>query len=187
MRVAFYLCTFIALRQCIAYLDFQLSVNRTENYISYALPIKINSLDYEVSLSLCDCKEFLRPVSEKTVSHKKKKHKGKAEDKEMMGLIQASSFEGYSFEGWKRFFLEALFFFDSRYNHDIVVDLSGVYKKSLGEEEPYHDGVIKFGPNLLDNKMFQLIKNQSEFVRRNVVSVYRGVNDRNVRLQLGGF
>lgn len=65
--------------------------------------------------------------------------------------------------------------------------MSEIQKKSLGEEENYHDGIIKFGPNLADNKIFQLIRKNSEFAQKNIVSLYRGVNDKNVRVQLGGF
>lgn len=51
----------------------------------------------------------------------------------MMGVIKASSLEGYSFEGWKRFFMEAIFFLESRYFHDISISLGSIEHKSLGE------------------------------------------------------
>lgn len=47
--------------------------------------------------------------------------------------------------------------------------------------------MINFGPSLKDNKMFQLLKKQSQFIPYDIVSIYRGSNDKNVRLQLGGF
>jgi hypothetical protein len=31
------------------------------------------------------------------------------------------------------------------------------------------------------------MRQNSEFAKRNVVSIYRGLNDKNVRMQLGGF
>lgn len=40
------------------------------------------------------------------------------------GVIEASSLEGYSFEGWKRFFMEAFLWIEQRYYHDLEVDLS---------------------------------------------------------------
>lgn len=49
------------------------------------------------------------------------------------------------------------------------------------------DGVISFGPNLTNNKIYQMIKNGSQYVKNDIVSIYRGVNDKNVRMQLGGF
>jgi hypothetical protein len=32
-----------------------------------------------------------------------------------------------------------------------------------------------------------MIKTGSDFVKNDIVSIYRGVNDKNVRMQLGGF
>ena len=35
--------------------------------------------------------------------------------------------------------------------------------------------------------MFQLFKKQSDYIPHDIISIYRGSNDKNVRLQLGGF
>lgn len=49
------------------------------------------------------------------------------------------------------------------------------------------DGLITFGPNMGNNRIYQMIKNGSEFVKNDIVSIYRGTNDKNIRMQLGGF
>ena len=38
-----------------------------------------------------------------------------------------------------------------------------------------------------NNRIYQMIKNGSEFVKNDIVSIYRGTNDKNIRMQLGGF
>lgn len=127
-------------------------------------------------------------MSEKTGKSKKnKKHKPPAgESSSLAGTLVASSLEGYSFEGWKRFFMEAFLFIESRYYHEISINLDSIDHKKLDESDK-RDGLISFGPNLADNKIYQLIKNSTEFVKNDIVSIYRGVNDKNVRMQLGGF
>lgn len=64
--------------------------------------------------------------------------------------------------------------------------MDSIDHKKLDESDK-RDGLISFGPNLADNKIYQLIKNSTEFVKNDMVSIYRGVNDKNVRMQLGGF
>lgn len=49
------------------------------------------------------------------------------------------------------------------------------------------DGLITFGPTLAENKIYAMIKNQSDIIKEDVVSIYRGINDKNARMQLGGF
>ena len=39
--------------------------------------------------------------------------------KNIFGLLETTSLEGYTFEGWKRFFMEVLLYVESRYYHDI--------------------------------------------------------------------
>ena len=38
-----------------------------------------------------------------------------------------------------------------------------------------------------NNKIYQLLKANNEFITKDIVSIYRGINDKNVRMQLGGF
>lgn len=47
--------------------------------------------------------------------------------------------------------------------------------------------MMGLGPELPKNKIFQLMKTQSDFVSRDIVSIYRSANDKNVRMQIGGF
>ena len=45
------------------------------------------------------------------------------------GVVYASSLEGYSFEGWKRFFMDAFLYIESRYYHEIKIDLQEFQRK----------------------------------------------------------
>lgn len=47
--------------------------------------------------------------------------------------------------------------------------------------------MMNFGPDLNENKIFKLFKTQSDYIPHDIISIYRGSNDKNVRLQLGGF
>lgn len=40
---------------------------------------------------------------------------------------------------------------------------------------------------MANNKIYQLLKNGTDFIKNDIVSIYRGVNDKNIRMQLGGF
>ena len=104
----------------------------------------------------------------------------------MMGIVEASSLEGYTFEGWKRFFIEAFFFVEQRYDHQLELNFSNVEQK-VKDEKILGDGLISFGPKLSENTIYQLLKSASEYVSEDVVSIYRGVNDKHVYLQLGGY
>ena len=44
----------------------------------------------------------------------------------MMGVLEATSLEGYSFEGWKRFFMEALLYIEQRYYHEVELNLTTI-------------------------------------------------------------
>lgn len=46
--------------------------------------------------------------------------------KDLTGVIKATSLEGYSFEGWKRFFMEALLYIESRYYHEVSLNMSEI-------------------------------------------------------------
>lgn len=91
------------------------------------MPFKINDLDYGLTISMenSDQAEFIRDYTEKkNEAHgNKKKHK---KETELKGILSASSLEGYSFEGWKRFFMEAFLWIEQRYYHNIPIDFSKV-------------------------------------------------------------
>ena len=46
---------------------------------------------------------------------KKSKNTLKKNPNDVFGSIEATSLEGYSFEGWKRFFMETFAYIESRY------------------------------------------------------------------------
>lgn len=98
----------VILQSAQCYLDIPLEVHRNQNYVSYTMPIKINDVDYALTTSLKDNAEFVLSPTQKVT--KKKSKKQKVDQAELVGTIKASSLEGYSFEGWKRFFMEALLF-----------------------------------------------------------------------------
>ena len=65
--------------------------------------------------------------------------------------------------------------------------MSDIKTKKYEGNDGKRDGRIEFGPNLLENKIYQKIKEKTEFISRDVISIYRGVNDKNTRVQLGGY
>lgn len=81
------------------------------------------------------------------------------------------SLEGYTLEGWKRFFMEVFLFEDSKYSHTISLDLSDV--KMLEKKVPMTNGIMTVGPQLQNNHFYQLIKNQTgAFFKEDIVSFY---------------
>lgn len=46
---------------------------------------------------------------------------------------------------------------------------------------------MSIGPKLKDNKIYQEIKKNTDFINYDIVSIYSGVGERNNRLQLGGY
>lgn len=111
--------------------------------------------------------------------HKKTKKEGKN------ATMHVSSLEGYTLEGWKRFFAETFFFIDSRYSHTISVDLSPIHeaKKSV----PLTNGLMTLGPQMDQNKIYGLIKEQTkEFFEDDIVSFFATPTGNEVKMQLGG-
>lgn len=89
-------------------------------------------------------------------------HSGTEKNTEnLIGVISATSLEGYSLEGWKRYFMEVVLFLESRYYHKIVVNISSIKQISKNEGDTKIDGVISFGPSMSSNKMLQLIQSNS--------------------------
>ena len=74
----------------------------------------------------------------------------------------ASSLEGYSFEGWKRFFMEAFLFIESRYYHEIAINLDSIEQKRLDESDK-RDGLISFQESVLNRLIlnYQLVSRLS--------------------------
>jgi len=56
------------------------------------------------------------------------------------------SLEGYTLEGWKRFFLEVFLFEDSKYSHTFSLDLQDI--KVIDKKVPMTNGVMTVGPQL---------------------------------------
>lgn len=48
-------------------------------------------------------------------------------------------------------------------------------------------GRMTLGPQLKDNRLYQEIKKNTDFIQANIVAVYSGVGERNNRIQLGGY
>lgn len=71
-------CCALLLHLVMGYLDIPLEVKRTKNYISYTVPMKINGIDYAISTSLQDNKDFIFSPADKVKAQTKKgkKHKG---------------------------------------------------------------------------------------------------------------
>lgn len=46
---------------------------------------------------------------------------------------------------------------------------------------------MKFGPSAENNKIYHEIKKNSEYIEKDYIAIYRGFNDKNARLQLGGY
>jgi hypothetical protein len=46
---------------------------------------------------------------------------------------------------------------------------------------------MSIGPKMKDNKIYQEIKKNTDFINYDIVSIYSGVGERNNRLQLGGY
>ena len=55
------------------------------------------------------------------------------------------------------------------------------------EEGMLGDGLVTFGPNLTDNKIYSKLKQASTYISKDVISIYRGINDDYVHMQLGGY
>ena len=49
------------------------------------------------------------------------------------------------------------------------------------------DGLVSFGPDLAENKIYSKLKESSEFIQKDLISIYRGINDKHVFMQLGGY
>ena len=173
------------------YIDIPLNITRGVDHVSYNLPIKISELDYRLTISLGGPEEkesILSPQLKASLSNNKK-HKIKkfSAEKELTGTITATSLEGYSFEGWRRFFLEVFLYISQRYYHDIKVDLSEVRQIQEGGETQPRDGLVKFGPSPDNNKIYKQIKANTEYIDKDYVAIYRGISDKNARIQLGGY
>lgn len=86
--------------------------------------------------------------------HGKKKKSAKKED--LVASMHVWSLEGYTLEGWKRFFLEVFLFEDSKYSHGISFNVSEI--KSSPKQSPMSNGLMTIGPELQQNHLYKLIK-----------------------------
>jgi hypothetical protein len=97
-----------------------------------------------------------------------------------------SSLEGYTLEGWRRFFVEIFTMAESRYYHKLELDLSQVHHRD--KYLPLTNGVMTLGPKLNENHLYQLIKAQTpQYFQQDVVSFYSAPGGKQLRLQLGGY
>jgi hypothetical protein len=49
------------------------------------------------------------------------------------------------------------------------------------------DGVMTLGPQLKENKIYQEIKKNTDYIDSDIIAIYSGVGERNNRIQLGGY
>jgi len=81
-------------------------------------------------------------VAPTALPHKKKHAQKRPKEAEM----HVWSLEGYTLEGWKRFFLEVFLFEDSKYSHTFSLDLQDI--KVIDKKVPMTNGVMTVGPQL---------------------------------------
>ena len=84
--------------------------------------------------------------------------------------------------------MEALLYVEQRYYHEVELDLSSIeMRQSEGEESQLEDGIIAFGPDMTLSNIYKEIKKNSEYIEKDIISIYRGAGDKEVQMQLGGF
>jgi hypothetical protein len=167
-----------------SYIDITLEIAISSSDISYNVPLKINSEKEVIGLSLENKEEFI--VLPEALKHKGKQLKTRGANNSNKGELHVSSLEGYTLEGWKRFFIEVFTFSDSRYYHQIAIDLTSI--KKVEKYIPLTNGIMTLGPKLAENKLYQLIKGQTtEYFKEDIVSFYTTPGGKELRLQLGGY
>lgn len=75
---------------------------------------------------------------------------------------------------------------ESRYYHKLHLDLGQIpqHDKHL----PLSSGVMTLGPQLTNNRLYQLIKAQTEqYFQQDVISFYSAPGGKELRMQLGGY
>jgi hypothetical protein len=130
----------VLLYSAMGYVDIELAVTTSSADISFNMPLTINNLKYQIALSLENKGEFL--VAPEAMPHNKKKKGSKKED--LTALMHVWSLEGYTLEGWKRFFLEVFLFEDSKYSHTISFNVSKL--KQSPKQSPMTNGLMTIGP-----------------------------------------
>lgn len=86
--------------------------------------------------------------------------------------------------------MEVFLYIESRYYHDIEINLDDFDKeegRSDNNKNELSNGVMTLGPKLLENKIYQEIKKNTDFINFDIVAIYSGVGERNNRLQMGGY
>lgn len=105
----------------------------------------------------------------------------------MFGMMKVTSLEGYTFEGWKRFFMEALLYIEQRYYHEIPLNLDFVAQKEAGNSN-LTNGLMTFGPKMDKNLIFNEIKRNTEYITENIIAFYIGKSkEKTAKIQLGGY
>lgn len=93
----------VSLKLC--YLDINLDLVKSGSEIMYFMPMLVGDKEYAVGIAIENLGEFLVPFDQIQSKNKKKKKSKRNTFQENKAIVRASSLEGYSFEGWKRFFL----------------------------------------------------------------------------------
>ena len=84
--------------------------------------------------------------------------------------------------------MEAFLYIQSRYYHDIEINLDQVVENGAHSDgNKLSNGIMTLGPRLKENKIYQEIKKNTDFINLNIVSIFSGVGEKNNRIQLGGY
>ena len=150
-----------------AYIDLDLTLEKSSEDISLNFPMTVGKLKYEIGVSLENQEEFI--VSPETMRHKEKGKKKK--ESALAGQIHVSSLEGYTLEGWRRFIMEIIMLENSRYSHTFTLDLSPL--KQIEKFTPLRNGIMSLGPNFANSYFYKTIKSKTpDYFQEDIVSFY---------------
>lgn len=90
----------------LSYIDIELAVSTSSADVALNMPLTINDQQYHIAVSVENKEEFI--VAPDALPHAKKKKVHKKAD--LKAAMHVWSLEGYTLEGWKRFFLEVFLF-----------------------------------------------------------------------------
>ncbi len=89
-----------------SYIDIDLAVTTSSADVSLNMPLTINDQQYHIAISIENKEDFI--VAPEALPHAKKKKVQKKAN--LNAVMHVWSLEGYTLEGWKRFFLEVFLF-----------------------------------------------------------------------------
>lgn len=101
-------------------------------HFNYGIPVIVKDYQYNIGIYL-DNDEIEYVREESTARHKvaHRQNKDKKNQQFLHGVVEATSVEGYTVEGWKRFILETLFLADKRYKHQLELQLDWLRQKHV--------------------------------------------------------